>query len=204
VIAVHALDVRVTGFALEQITFTVPPGALAVVTGATGAGKTTLVEAIGGVRTITSGRIVLHDTDVTSMPPEARRVGLVYQQAMLFPHLTVAQNVEYAAHDAVVTAELVRELQLDALLHKPVHSLSGGERQLVALARAMACGPTVLLLDEPFAAMDAPLRARTRASVLQWAAHRSVTIMLVTHDSGEAQLPNAVRLHLHHGTLTHD
>jgi len=200
-IHVAALTVRVAGFTLDGATFQVPARGVGVVTGPTGAGKTTLLETIAGVRPLGGGSIVLHDRDVTRMPPEQRGVGLVYQQAWLFPHLTVRQNVEYGSHDAAVVRELVDLLRVEPLLQKPVSTLSGGERQLVALARALARAPRTLLLDEPFAAMDSALRGDMRAAVLAWAAAHDMTTLLVTHDLSEATLPGSVHLRLERGVV---
>lgn len=201
-IHVAALSSRVAGFTLDAATFQVPARGVGIVTGPTGAGKTTLLETIAGVRPLGSGSIVLHDRDVTHKPPEQRGVGLVYQQGWLFPHLTVRQNVEYGARDPAVVRELVTLLRVDSLLQKPVATLSGGERQLVALARALARAPRTLLLDEPFAAMDSALRGDIRATVLAWAAAHDMTTLLVTHDAAEAMLPGSVQLRVERGVVT--
>jgi ABC-type sulfate/molybdate transport systems ATPase subunit len=201
-IRVADLTVRVPGFALERVTFVVPTGRVAVVTGPTGAGKTTLLETIAGVRSHTSGTIRLGDADASALAPELREVGLVYQQAWLFPHLTVRENVAYGARSAGIVAELVTLLSIEPLLAKPVQTLSGGERQLVAIARALAREPRTLLLDEPFAAMDSALRAGIRAAVLAWAAARAMTVLLVTHDAGEAALHGGVQLRVERGVVT--
>ena len=201
-IAVHGLSARVPGFVLQPATFAVPAGAVGIVTGPTGAGKSTLLELIAGVRRAAGGTVSLHGTDVTQLPPERREVGLVYQAALLFPHRDVAGNVSYGARDAAIVRELTARLRLEPLLGKPVATLSGGERQLVALARALARGPRVLLLDEPFAAMDAALRDAVRAMVLDWAASRGITTLLVTHDASEAALEAAVRLQVRDGVVT--
>ena len=200
-IGVRDLTVRVPGFALERVTFTVPTGGVGVVTGPTGAGKTTLLETIAGVRARTSGIVTLGDVDVSALPPERRNVGLVYQQAWLFPHLSVRENVAYGAAQARVVTELVALLHLDGIVRTPVRTLSGGERQLVALARALAREPRTLLLDEPFAAMDSALRTGIRASVLAWAATRAMTTLLVTHDAGEAMLDGSVQLRVDRGIV---
>jgi ABC-type sugar transport system ATPase subunit len=200
-IAVNGLRVQFRGFALHDVTFTVAGGGRAVLTGPTGAGKTTLVEAIAGVRPIVSGRIQLDGLDVTTLPPEQRRVGLVYQHSWLFPHLSVRENVGYGARESSTETSVIAQLEIEPLCDKSIRALSGGERQLVALARAMAHAPRVLLLDEPFSAMDAALRQRTRARVLEWAAAQTVTTLLVTHDHAELEAPGVVPLELSAGAL---
>lgn len=201
-IDVRDLCVRVPGFALDRVTFMVPTGTVAVLTGPTGSGKTTVLETIAGVRPHESGTIRLGDRDVTRDPPEARRVGLVYQTAMLFPHLSVRDNISYGARDARLVPKLIEEFALAELLEKPTATLSGGERQQVAIARALACEPKTLLLDEPFAAMDSSLRVTWRSAVLAWAKSRGVTTLLVTHDAEEAALAGAIGLRITSGVVT--
>ena len=201
-IALEQLCVRVPGFTLDRATFTVPQGSVAVVTGPTGAGKTTLLETIAGVRTASSGRVLLDGRDVTHLPPEQRQVGLVYQQAWLFPHLAVAANVAYGARDHDTVRTVIELLRIAPLLEKPVPSLSGGERQLVAIARALARLPRTLLLDEPFAAMDSALRSDVRRTVLDWAAGSGATTLMVTHDTGEAEATGLVQLRMSSGVVS--
>jgi len=200
-IRVVELSVRVPGFGIDRASFVVPDGGVGIVTGPTGAGKTTLIEAIAGVRAAVGGRVLLGDVDVTREPPERRNVGLVFQQAWLFPHLSVRENVAYGAHRAGIVEELIDRLGITPLVARPVPTLSGGERQLVALARALASEPRTLLLDEPFAAMDTSLRAETRATILAWAAAQDATTLLVTHDAAEATLEGSVQLRVDRGTV---
>ncbi len=200
-IRVADLSVRVPGFALSAAGFEVPDGGIGIISGPTGAGKTTLVESIAGVRRVAGGSIMLDGIDVSGQPPESRNVGLVYQAGWLFPHLNVRENIAYGARSVAMSSELIELLHLSALLDKPVATLSGGERQQVALARALACAPRTLLLDEPFAAMDSALRGRIRTTVLAWAAARGATTLLVTHDPQEATLERSVQLHVELGQV---
>ena len=140
-IEVDALAARSGTFVLRDVTFALPRGAWGIVLGSAGAGKTTLLETIAGVRAAMSGRVSLRGVDVTRQPPERRCVGIVYQHAFLFPHLTVEENVRYGAADAEHAIELAKRLGAGALLERSVRDLSGGERQMVAIARALAPSP---------------------------------------------------------------
>ncbi len=180
------VSARVGAFALENISFDVPRGAYGVVIGPTGSGKTTLLEVISGLIPQTGGRLTLGGRDATNDATESRGIGLVYQLGFLFPHLTVAENVNYGAADAAAANQVAHRLGVDELYARAVRSLSGGERQLVALARALARRPEILLLDEPFSALDPPRRAAARNEVR--AIHREwgLTTLHVTHDFAEA------------------
>ena len=185
-IQVDALGARAGTFELRDVSFTLPRGAWGIVLGSAGAGKTTLLETIAGVRRAASGRVLLRDVDVTGVPPEGRGVGIVYQHAFLFPHLTVEQNVAYGASEPRHALGLARRLGAGHLLGRGVRDLSGGERQMVALARALAPRPDILLLDEPFAAVDPRGRTRLRRELRALQRELSLTVLHVTHDFGEA------------------
>lgn len=200
-IALERLSARVGDFALEDITFTVPQGAYGIVIGPTGAGKTTLVEAIAGIAPITSGRLLLGGTVMTHAPPERRRLSLVYQHAYLFPHLNVRENVAYGSVSAKVTVEMLERFGLGEVAGRDVRDLSGGERQLVALARALARRPEVLLLDEPFAALDPRRRVGVRRELRTVYFERRFTVLQVTHDFHEAGLLGDVGVVLDRGRL---
>jgi len=171
-----------------------------VLLGPAGAGKTTLLETIAGVRPTTQGRIALRGVEVVRQPPEQRRVGMVYQHAYLFPHLNVWQNITYGGHaeHARSAAALVG---VERLLDRTVATLSGGERQLVALARALAAEPDILLLDEPFAALDPRRRMRVRADLKRLQRERGLTVIQVTHDFVEAGLLGDVAIVLDRGRV---
>ncbi|MEO7997416.1 MAG: ATP-binding cassette domain-containing protein, partial [Gemmatimonadaceae bacterium] len=145
-ITLSDVSVRAGAFALTNVSFTIPAAAFGVVVGAAGSGKTTMLEAIAGVRTLSSGAISLHQHDVTHWPPEKRAVGLVYQHGALFPHRSVSDNVAWSVKNTTSQNKtafadhcetIIRRLGISSLFHTPVSALSGGERQLVALARAL-------------------------------------------------------------------
>ena len=187
-ISVRSLGARVGGFELRDISFDVGDGGYGVVIGPAGSGKTTLLETLAGLIRSTSGNVTLAGRTVTALPPEQRDVGLVYQHAYLFPHLGVRENIAYGAVDSGTAEGVARRLGAESLAGRSVQALSGGERQIVALARALARRPSVLLLDEPFSALDPRRRSQVRREVR--AIHREwgTTVLQVTHDFTEAGL----------------
>lgn len=195
------LSSRLGTFRLDAVSFTVPTGSYGVVIGPAGSGKTTLLETIAGVIPASGGELRLGARVATRLPPEARRVGLVYQHGYLFPHLSVRDNVGYGATDQGSVDEVVHRFALHELLGRDVVSLSGGERQLVAIARALAMRPQLLLLDEPFSALDPRRRTVTRREVR--AIHREwgLTVLQVTHDFTEAGLLGDVAILLDRGRV---
>ncbi|HJQ20758.1 MAG TPA: ATP-binding cassette domain-containing protein [Gemmatimonadaceae bacterium] len=200
-IALDAVSARVGDFVLEDVTFAVPQGAYGIVIGPTGAGKTTLVEAIAGLVPITKGRLVLGDSDLTRAPPELRRLSIVYQHAYLFPHLTVRENVAYGSIGTKITVEMLERFGLGEVSGRDVRVLSGGERQLVAIARALARRPEVLLLDEPFAALDPRRRVAVRRELRTIYFERRFTVLQVTHDFHEAGLLGDIGIVLDRGRV---
>lgn len=173
-------------FALDGVTFALAAREYGVVIGPAGSGKTTLLEVVAGLLPPSGGAVHLDGRDARGLPPEARSVGLVYQHAFLFPHLTVRENVAYGAADVRAVDEACERLAVTPLLARDVRGLSGGERQVVALARALARRPRLLLLDEPFSALDPRRRSQVRREVR--ALHRAwgLTTLQVTHDFAEA------------------
>ncbi|HKG94083.1 MAG TPA: ATP-binding cassette domain-containing protein [Gemmatimonadaceae bacterium] len=205
-IEARGLSARAGAFELRDVTFQVPAGAYGVVIGPAGSGKTTLLETIAGVTPARSGALLLPGPggaprDATRLAPEARDVGFVYQHAYLFPHLSVAENVAYGAPDAEAAREAAARLGADALYGRPVAALSGGERQVVALARALARRPRVLLLDEPFGALDPRRRSAVRREVRRAHRERGLTVLQVTHDFTEAGLLGDVAVLLDAGRV---
>lgn len=195
----RALSAQQGSFRLHEVTFCVPATQYGVVIGPAGSGKTTLLEAIAGIVSTTSGALWLHGRDATALAPESRHLSLVYQHAFLFPHLTVEANIAYGAASADIAAEVARRFGADALVGRPVQALSGGERQLVALARAFARRPAVLLLDEPFSALDPRRRTLVRREVRALHREWGLTTLQVTHDFTEAGLLGDVAILLDGG-----
>ena len=193
-IAVSGLSVRQGTFALEGVSLTVPAGGYALLVGPSGCGKTTLLECVAGLRAPLAGTITLNGRDVTRLPPEARNVGYAPQEAAVFTHLSVRENLGFAlavrGWKAAAVRERVNELAgrlgLVPLLERRADGLSGGEGQRVAVGRALAARPPVLLLDEPLSAVDAATRERVLAA-LREANAAGATVLHVTHDAGEAE-----------------
>jgi len=200
-IALRLVNSRVGDFRLTDITFEIADGGYGVVIGPAGAGKTTLLETIAGVTRTASGQIILRGEDVTRLAPERRRLGIVYQHAYLFPHLTVRENVAYGAASAADAADAADRFGVESLYDRAVASLSGCERQLVAIARAIAARPEVLLLDEPFSALDPRTRGATRRQLRATYFERGFTVLQVTHDFAEAGVLGDVAIVLDRGQV---
>lgn len=200
-ISLANVNARAGKFHLADISFDIPQGAYGIVIGPAGSGKTTLLETIAGIVPVTSGRVTLGGEDLTHAPPENRRLGIVYQHAYLFPHLTVRQNVEYGAATPSAAAEASERFGVHVLGDRSVESLSGGERQLVAIARSLARRPEVLLLDEPFSALDPRTRNIARRVLRTIYYERRFTVLQVTHDFTEAGLLGDVAIMLDKGRI---
>jgi len=179
---------------VRDLTLQAPAGDLFALLGPSGSGKTTTLRLIAGFERPDSGVIRLRGETVASdsvhVPPERRRIGMVFQDYALFPHMSVAENVAYGlprdADRALRVEEALALTGLPGFGRRAVHDLSGGEQQRVALARALAPRPGLLLLDEPFSNLDAALRAQVRTEVRQIVKESGVTALLVTHDQEEA------------------
>lgn len=181
--------------------------ALAIV-GPSGAGKSTLLRVLAGVEPRARGLVEVDGVrwmdplEGVRVPAWERRVGWVPQETLLFPHLSVRENLGYAGAPEEELAELARLLQVDHLLDRRPRRLSGGERQRVALGRALLSRPRLLLLDEPFSALDRPLRSQLTALVRDLAHRRGIPLFLVSHDEDDAQALAGERWHLVDGVLT--
>ena len=156
------------------------------VLGPSGSGKTTLLSLIAGMAAPESGSIRLEDRELVGLPLEERRVGMVFQEGALFPHMTARENVEYAAAAGDRVEELAALLELEDVLDRRPPTLSGGERQRVALARTLATDPEALLLDEPLSSLDAPIRRRLREELHGLFESLDIPVLYVTHDQRTA------------------
>jgi ABC-type sugar transport system ATPase subunit len=193
-IALEQISIRAGAFVLNDISLAVPGGAYGVLMGPTGCGKTTLVEIICGLRRATSGRVLINNIDVTREVPGNRGVGYIPQDGALFPTLTVRQQLGFAlrircrprAEIEQRVSELAGHLGITHLLDRQPTGLSGGERQRVALGRALAARPAVLLLDEPLSALDESMRADMRDLLKSVQREPGVCVLHVTHDRSEA------------------
>lgn len=186
---------------LRDVSFVVPLGAHAVLTGPTASGKTTLLGLIAGAITPTAGEIRVAGIGVTFTAPELRGVGLVPQHGYLFPHLNVRQNMEYGARDSSTVFHLAQRFGVDHLMSRSVASLSGGERQLVALCRGLAPRPAVLLLDEPLSALDGKRQGTALREFAVLQSERGFTVLHVTHQEADAGFATT-RLEMANGMIT--
>lgn len=180
--------------ALDDVSLEIPAGELTALLGPSGSGKSTLLRAIAGLEKLDSGVVVISDRDVTHTPPQKRGIGFVFQHYAAFKHMTVRDNVAFGlrirkrpkSEIAKRVDELLGIVGLDGFQHRYPAQLSGGQRQRMALARALAVDPQVLLLDEPFGALDAKVRGDLRAWLRRLHDEVHVTTVLVTHDQEEA------------------
>lgn len=181
-------------FELRQVSLRVKKGEYLVLIGPTGTGKTVLLETIAGIHRPDRGKIFLKGQEVTNLPPEARNLGVVYQDYALFPHLSVSQNMAFGlrlrgepgADVRKAVGEVSQFLEIGHLMDRRPGRLSGGERQRVALARALVLKPHMLLLDEPLSALDRSTRDRLRRELRRIHREIGVSVLHVTHDLNEA------------------
>ncbi len=180
--------------AVAGVSFIAPTGGITAILGPSGAGKSTVLRLIAGLEEPDAGRVILHGEDVTDTPVQKRGVGFVFQGYALFGHLSVRENVVFGLRvrgvprkEAVARAdELLQRVQMEGFADRRPAELSGGQRQRVAFARALAVNPRVLLLDEPFGALDAGVRLELGEWLLRLHDETGLTTLLVTHDQPEA------------------
>jgi molybdate/tungstate transport system ATP-binding protein len=181
-------------FSLDDVSLRIEKAQYWVLLGPSGCGKSVLLQTLAGFFSPTSGRILIDGRDATAEAPEKRNIGLVFQQAALFPHLSVRANIAYGltarrvaeAEARRTVDELVDRLGLGAILARPVPTLSGGEAQRVAIARALAVRPVLLLLDEPLSALDHNARLELQTELARLHKELNLTTLHVTHSREEA------------------
>jgi putative thiamine transport system ATP-binding protein len=179
---------------LPPVTLNVPPGEVATIMGPSGIGKSTLLDAVGGhlqPEFSITGRVLLDGRDVTLLPPEERKIGLLFQDARLFPHLSVGDNLAFGLAAGrrdrrAAVAEALTEAGLEGFERRDPATLSGGERARVALMRSLLARPRAFLMDEPFSRLDAGLRAEIRAFAFDHLRAEGIPALLVTHDAEDA------------------
>jgi molybdate transport system ATP-binding protein len=193
-ISISGLHVEFRRFALHDIDLDIETGDYFMLVGPTGAGKTLLLETIAGLHKVKSGEINVDDKDITQLEPEKRNIGMVYQDCALFPHLSVADNIIFGLKVRHIVESLIKKelgeivslVGVSHLLDRKPGNLSGGEKQKVALARALATKPRLLLLDEPLSALDPEGRDGLQRELKRIHRELDITIIHVTHDFDEA------------------
>lgn len=190
---VEALSRRIDGRPIvDDVSLHLAPGELLTLVGPSGCGKSTLLRLIAGLEPADAGTVLLDGRDVSATPPEERRIGFVFQESALFAHLRVADNIAFGLRHLDRVARRTRVDEMLDLVHLPglgrryPHQLSGGEQHRIALARALAPGPSVVLLDEPFASLDEVLREELGHQVAAILRATDTAAILVTHDRHEA------------------
>ena len=186
-LVINNFSVKRGSFALSPISLTIQMGEIFAILGRTGSGKTVLLEAISGMFPGDTGSILLDGTDIRDIPPSQRKLGLVYQDYGLFPHMKVKENISYGLKMDSRAQELMEMLSISHIGDQYPGTLSGGESQRTALARALALAPQVLLLDEPFSALDPATRQSLYQELRRIHRHFGCTIIFVTHDFLEAR-----------------
>ncbi len=197
-------------FALE-LGFSVAPGEVVTLFGESGAGKTTLLRCLAGLADPDSGHIRVQGETWfdgrNRLPVQSRRVGYMFQDYALFPHMSVRGNIEFALRRGASrqrASELIEMMDLGGLQHRKPHTLSGGQQQRVALARTLAAEPQLLLLDEPFSALDHETRLRLQDEVLRLQRHFGLTTVLVSHDVSEVYKLSRRVLVIEQGRITRE
>ncbi len=192
---------------LDNIDLGILSGEKVAILGPSGCGKSTLLRLIAGLEKPKEGLIKINGLEVSNKdfltPPEKRNVGLVVQEKALFPHLKVKENISFGirkkSEKDTIVSDLLDLFKITSLENKYPHEISGGEQQRVALARSLAPNPKVLMLDEPFSALDKDLKETLYKEVSEVFLERGSTILLVTHDSNEAEIMTNKQIRMEHG-----
>lgn len=207
---VKNLELKAGSFLLKNISFTIDRGEYIMILGPTGSGKTILLESIAGLRTLHKGDIYFQGSRVTDFPPERRHLGFAYQDSLLYPFLTVKENILFGARARGIAAEdkvlkrmdkLIEVMGIGHILERYPKYLSGGERQRVSLARAILTKPPLLLLDEPLSALDPSTRQAMQSLLREIHAIEAMGIIHVTHDFSEAMQLGTRVIVLNNGSI---
>ena len=198
-----------TNQVIQNINLEIEKSDRVAILGPSGCGKSTLLRLIAGLEKPNLGQIFIDGTVVSTEkfiePPEKRKIGLVVQEKALFPHLSVYDNIGFGIKKNIdkktITNDLLELLKIDSLKNKYPHEISGGEQQRVALARSLAPNPKLLMLDEPFSALDKDLKDVLYEEISQVFSERGSTILLVTHDSQEAEIMTKRQMKMEKGQL---
>jgi len=196
-----------TNQVIQNINLEIEKSDRVAILGPSGCGKSTLLRLIAGLEKPNLGQIFIDGTVVSTEkfiePPEKRKIGLVVQEKALFPHLSVYDNIGFGIKKNIdkktITNDLLELLKIDSLKNKYPHEISGGEQQRVALARSLAPNPKLLMLDEPFSALDKDLKGVLYEEISQVFSERGSTILLVTHDSQEAEIMTKKQMKMEKG-----
>lgn len=203
------INLTFPNFALENVNLSIDKGDFFALLGPTGSGKTVLLEAIAGLKPLKQGEVWINDKNVTALKPEIRNISIVYQDYALFPHMSVTDNIKYGLRFRKKSNEkheekfnlLVEMLKINHILNRYPQNLSGGEKQRVALARALIVNPDVLLLDEPFSALDAHTKETVQTEIKKIHETLKITTIMVTHNFSEVfSLANKVAV-IKHGKI---
>lgn len=195
-----------SNFELNEVSFTIPDSTYAVLMGATGCGKTTLLEILCGLKTPKTGKIILDERDVTALEPRERGIGYVPQDLALFPGYLVHEQIHFSPYirgkkNHALVESLASDLGITHLLKRLPDQLSGGEKQRVALARALAAQPRVLLLDEPLSALDEGTHAEAVKLLRNIQKSYGLSVLHVTHSKTEAESLADLRLRFDRGNI---
>jgi len=182
------------GYVLKSVNLTVHSGEMFFLLGPSGCGKSTLLRLIAGLLEPTEGKIILDGRDITALPPEKRNTPMVFQSYALWPHMDVFENIAFGLRQMRLSGNeikrrvesILRAVRMEDFIHRKVTGLSGGQQQRIALARALALNPSIILLDEPLSNLDAKLRDSMRLEIRRICKERSLTAVYVTHDRKEA------------------
>ncbi|AII15264.1 iron(III) transporter, ATP-binding protein [Campylobacter iguaniorum] len=179
---------------INKFNLSLEKGQKLAICGASGSGKSTILRLISGFEMASSGRIILEGKDITFTPPNKRNIGYLFQDYALFPHLNVSENIAFGLKNIMkkneikdVVNRLLKVVSLESYASSYPHALSGGQQQRVALARALAPSPKLLLLDEPFSALDSHLKDEIRSEIKEILTSFEITSILVTHDQDDVE-----------------